>query len=53
MGAYDLILHAAQSEQIRELEERIEKLEEQNEILYEWVQYLKQYVKEQPNDTKP
>jgi uncharacterized protein (UPF0335 family) len=45
MGVYDLILHAAQSEQIRDLEERIEKLEEQNKILYEWVQYFKQQLK--------
>jgi hypothetical protein len=50
MGAYDLILHAAQSEQIRNLEERVEKLEEQNQILYEWVQYFKQHIKDQTND---
>lgn len=49
MGAYDLILHAAQSEQISELEERIEKLEEQNRILYEWVQYFKQQLKVPPD----
>ena len=48
MGVYDLILHASQSEQIRELEERIEKLEEQNQILYEWVQYFR--AKEKEND---
>lgn len=46
MGAYDLILHAAQSEQIRDLEERIVKLEEQTQILYEWVQYFRSKEKE-------
>ena len=50
MGAYDLILHAAQSEQIHDLEKRVKKLEEQNEILYEWVQYFRE--KEKQNDTK-
>ena len=50
MGAYDLILHASQSEQIGELEERIEKLEEQNKILYEWVQYFKLKLEEKNHD---
>ena len=51
MGAYDLILHAAQSEQISELEERVKKLEEQNEILYEWVQYFRKQLGEENDST--
>ena len=42
MGLYNFIWDAAQSGQIRELQERVEKLEEQTEILYEWVQYFRQ-----------
>ena len=40
MGVYDLILHASQSEQIRELEERIEQLEKKVIFLKEWVDFL-------------
>jgi uncharacterized protein (UPF0335 family) len=49
MGAYDYMMNAIQSGQIRELVERVEKLEEQNAILYEWVQYFKQQL-ETKND---
>lgn len=50
MGAYDFMMNAIQSGQIRELVERVEKLEEQNQILYEWVQYFKQQLNTQDND---
>ena len=52
MGAYDFMWNAAQSGQIRDLEERVEKLEKQNEILYEWVQYFKAQLAENSGDKK-
>jgi hypothetical protein len=47
MGAYDLILHAAQEGRIGDLNDRIEELEKKVELLYEWVMYLKEQ-----NDSK-
>lgn len=50
MGLYDFMINAAQSGQIRELEERLTELEKKVDILKEWVDYLEEERKK--NDTE-
>ena len=51
MGAYDLILHAAQSEQISELEERVKNIQDHNDIFYYWLQYFSKQLGEEIDST--
>ena len=53
MSLFNYMWDLSQSGQISELKEKVEDLEKKVEILHEWVQYFKQHIKEQPNDSKP
>lgn len=46
MSFYDLMVDAAQSGKISELEGKVEELEKKVEILKEWVDYLQNELKE-------